>query len=151
MQLPVGALIDRYGPRILLSLMAGLCGLSCLLFAYSNVLIVAELSRFFMGIGAAFAFVGALKLARNWFPSSQFGMLAGATQALGMFGAAVGEGPVSVLVQQLGWQYTIDLIGFVLISLALLILFVVRDQPQQVGEMRSRLICVTMVWLTCGN
>ena len=146
MQLPVGALIDRYGPRILLSLMAGLCGLSCLLFAYSNVLIVAELSRFFMGIGAAFAFVGALKLARNWFPSSQFGMLAGATQALGMFGAAVGEGPVSVLVQQLGWQYTIDLIGFVLISLALLILFVVRDQPQQVGEMRSQ----QSVSLWCG-
>jgi sugar phosphate permease len=132
MQLPVGALIDRYGPRFLLTFMAGLCGLACVLFADSRVLFMADLSRFLMGIAAAFAFVGALKLARNWFPSSQFGMLAGATQALGMIGAAVGEGPVSVLVQHFDWQRTMELIGFTLIVLALLIGLMVRDQPSAV-------------------
>ena len=136
MQIPVGALVDRYGPRRLLIIMAALCGLSCLIFSLSHDLFLAGLSRFLLGFAAAFAFVGALKLARNWFPSSQFGMLAGATQALGMIGAAVGEGPVAVSVQHFGWRHTTQIIGFILMSLALLIGLLVQDQPERVNKKR---------------
>ncbi len=45
---------------------------------------IANIARFLMGFAAAFAFVGALKLARSWFAPARFGLLAGATQALGM-------------------------------------------------------------------
>lgn len=131
MQLPVGTLVDRFGPHKLLTLMAGMCGLACLLFSSANSLWVAELARFLMGFSAAFAFVGALKLASNWFPASRFGMMAGATQALGMVGAAVGEGPVGILVDHAGWRYSMGWIGIVLIILALLIGFLVSDGPQK--------------------
>lgn len=130
MQLPVGTLVDHYGPHKLLTLMAGICGLACLLFASSQSLWVADLARFLMGFSAAFAFVGALKLAANWFPQSRFGMMAGATQALGMIGAAVGEGPVGFLVEHSGWRYTMVCIGIFLIILALLIGFIVSDNPK---------------------
>jgi MFS family permease len=129
MQLPVGTLIDHYGPHKLLTLMAGICGLACLLFAASHALWVADIARLLMGFSAAFAFVGALKLASNWFPQSRFGMMAGATQALGMIGAAVGEGPVGFLVEYSGWRYSMVCIGIFLIILALLIGFIVSDNP----------------------
>jgi len=90
MQIPVGTLVDRFGPHKLLTAMALLCGLACILFSNTHQIIFAELARLLTGISAAFAFVGALKLASTWFPSSRFGLLAGATQALGMLGAFVG-------------------------------------------------------------
>ena len=56
-------------------------------------LFIAQVCRMLMGFGASFAFVGALKIASLWFPS-KFGFLSGATQAIGVLGAAFGVGPV---------------------------------------------------------
>lgn len=130
MQLPVGALVDRFGPQKLLTMMSAVCGVACLLFAYSHTIQLAGLARFLMGFAAAFAFVCSLKLARVWFPASRFGFMAGATQALGMLGAAAGEGPVAFIVAHAGWQHTMIWIGVILIILSVLIFLIVRDRPQ---------------------
>ncbi len=130
MQIPVGSLMDRFGPHRLLTVMAALCAVGCFMFAQAKGLRTAELGRFLMGFGAAFAFVGALKLATIWFSPTRFGLLAGITQALGMLGACVGEGPVSVLVKHIGWRYTMWTIGGILCLLALLIGLLVRDHPR---------------------
>jgi MFS family permease len=130
MQLPVGALMDRFGPRCLLTVMAMLCGVSCLVFAHSHDLGAAASGRFFMGFSAAFAFVGALKLASLWFPAERLGFMTGFTQALGMLGAAMGEGPVSGVVATFGWRQTMEDIGIILIILAVLIGLIVRDHPR---------------------
>lgn len=127
MQMPVGMLVDRYSSRILLCVMAAITGLGCITFAISPGLFVAQLGRFLMGFGASFAFVGALKLATMWFSPTRFGLLAGFTQALGMLGAAIGAGPLSVVVVGLGWRNTMWLIGGFLILIALLIGLIVRD------------------------
>ncbi|MCK4609099.1 MAG: MFS transporter, partial [Gammaproteobacteria bacterium] len=131
MQIPVGTLVDRFGPHRLLTVTAALCGISCILFAHVDSLAAAKAYRFLMGFSAAFAFVGALKLASVWFPASRFGFISGATQALGMLGAAVGEGPVSVLVTHIGWRQSMILIGIILLILALLISIIVRDHPDK--------------------
>lgn len=131
MQLPVGMLIDRYGAHRLLCLSALVCGLSCFLLGFSDSLWMAELSRFMIGFGAAFAFVGTLKLASIWFPPERFGLLAGSTQAIGMLGAAVGEGPVALTVSVIGWRATMHWMGLILIILALLIGLFVKGHPKQ--------------------
>lgn len=129
MQMPVGMLVDRYGPHKLLTVTAALCGLGCMAFAVAKGLFIAQMGRFLMGFGASFAFVGALKLATMWFCPTRFGLLAGLTQALGMLGAALGAGPLSALVEGLGWRKTMWLIGGILIVIAVLIGLVVRDNP----------------------
>jgi MFS family permease len=130
MQMPVGMLVDRFGPHKLLTVTAAITGLGCMCFAIADELFMAQLGRFLMGFGAAFAFVGALKLATMWFCPTRFGLLAGLTQALGMLGAALGAGPLSVLVARLGWRETMWLIGGILMVLAVLIGLVVRDNPR---------------------
>ncbi len=130
MQIPAGTLIDKFGPRKLLTVLAVFCGASVLVFASSHSLKIAEFSRFVMGLCAAFAFIGALKLASVWFSPSRFGLLSGTTQAIGMLGAAVGEGAVSVLVEHTGWRESMYLIGFILVGLGILIGFIVRDKPK---------------------
>lgn len=134
MQIPVGSLMDKFGPHRLLTVTAALCALGCFMFANATTLAVAEGGRFLMGFGAAFAFVGALKLATIWFSPTRFGLLAGITQALGMLGAAVGEGPVSMLVTHIGWRNTMWTIGGILCVIAILIGLLVRDKPRTLSH-----------------
>lgn len=135
MQIPVGTLLDRFGPRRVLTLMAFLCGLACFSFAYVYNIHVAQLSRALMGFSAAFAFVGALKIATIWFEPRFLGLLAGLTQGMGMLGAAVGEGLFAMIIAVIGWRETIALIGVILVVFAILIGLIVRDKrPTLLGS-----------------
>lgn len=127
MQMPAGIIIDRYGTHFLLTAAATLCAIGCFLFASANFFNVAQIGRFLMGFGASFAFVGTLKLAAIWFPSTRFGLLSGLTQALGMIGAATAAGPLAFVEHLVGWRNTTWLIGTVLLLIALLIYVVVQE------------------------
>lgn len=128
MQIPVGSLVDRYGPHRLLTGAAFLCGISCWLFSYAYDVRMAEFARAMMGFSAAFAFVGALKLATIWFEPKKLGLLAGLTQGMGMLGAAVGEGAFATIVDRIGWRSTVMLIGTIILIIGILIALLVRDK-----------------------
>lgn len=130
MQLPVGVLVDLLNTRIILTIMACVCGLTNIFLSLTSSIIIADFARFIMGLSAAFAFVGALKIAYMWFPKKKIGVLSGATQALGMVGAAVGQGPVAWLITKIGWQYSLQLIGGILIALSFLLYLIV--QPSKI-------------------
>lgn len=129
MQLPVGMLMDKYGPHRLLTFTALICAVGAFGFAYSKHIYFADACRLLMGFGAAFAFVGSLKLASVWFPASQFGLMSGLTQAIGMVGAATGLGPMSIVVSHIGWQDTMLLVSGIFLLLAVAIGIIVRDYP----------------------
>ena len=63
MQIPVGLLLDRFGPRRLMTGAAGLVAVACLLFASSHGLVGASATRFLIGAGCAFSLVGAMAVA----------------------------------------------------------------------------------------
>lgn len=132
MQLPVGIVTDRYGPRKMLIFTTALCAFSCVLFAVSDSLLFASIARFLMGFSAAFAFVGTLKLASNWFDAKKFALLTGLTQTCGMLGAAVGDAPMSLLFNAISWRYAMLLFALILIILCLLMYFLLSNQPQNV-------------------
>lgn len=130
MQVPVGILIDRFSVRWLLGGSTIICGLSVVLFALAEHLGQAQFARLIMGFAAAFAFIGALKIARLWFPVTMLGFLVGATQSLGMLGGAFGEGPVSDLAKHIGWQNSILAIALIIITLGFLLAILVKDRKQ---------------------
>jgi len=106
MQLPVGVLMDRYGPRLLLTVAALCCAIGSFLFAATHIVWVASMGRFMVGFGSAFAFVGVLKLAAIWLPANRFAMVVGLATTLGMVGAMIGENALTYLVHTFGWQST---------------------------------------------
>lgn len=129
MQIPVGLLMDRYGPRILLTLAAGFCAIGCLIFGFAPSLGVAELGRFVMGVGGSFAVVGCLKLASLWFPVNRFALLTGIMVAVGMMGGVFGQAPVATLVMNVGWRQTALWGAVTGAILSVIIWFVVADYP----------------------
>lgn len=129
MQIPVGLLMDKYGPRILLATASLFCCLGCFVFGSAQVLWAAELGRFIMGIGGSFAVVGCLKLASLWFPVNRFALLTGLMVAVGMMGGVFGQAPVAKLVIAFGWQQTIFMGAVLGAILSAIIWFVVSDFP----------------------
>ncbi len=132
-QLPVGMLTDRFGPRKLMSFAAGLCALAALVFAQSESLLGASLGRALIGGTVAFAFVGTLAIAGHWFQPARYAMLAGLLQTVGMSGGIFGQAPLRALVDAVGWRDTMHwLAGFaVLLALALYLLVPKRSEAQK--------------------
>lgn len=125
LQFFVGLLMDRFGPRRLLSLACISCGLGALLFSISHIYLYAALGRFLIGFGSAFAFVGALKIASMWLPKNRFAFVSGAITTLGMLGAVVGDIGLAALVHRQGWRGTMADAAIVgLILFAILFLFI---------------------------
>lgn len=125
MQLPVGMLMDRFGPRRLLTLACLSCALGSYLFAFSHLLWLASLGRFFIGFGSAFAFVGVLKLATIWLPAERFALVAGLTTTLGMIGAVFGDDMITRFLMHHGWRQTIRYTADIGVLLAIVIFIVV--------------------------
>ena len=127
MQILVGLLMDRYGPRRLLTLACFLCAVGTFLFAGSHTLGIAEAGRFLVGMGSAFAFVGALKLATVWLPPNRFALVSGIITCLGMVGAMVGDILLRAMVDAIGWKTALYVAAFVGVGLTLVLWAAIRD------------------------
>lgn len=145
MQLPVGVLMDRYGPRWILTVAVLCCALGMALFGTTESYWVAAFGRFSIGFGSAFAFVGVLKLASTWLPPNRFAMVSGLTTTLGMLGAMLGDMLLSDLILKMGWRDTLlysSYIGFILVPI---IWLVVRDAPSSANIRANHLPNVSPV------
>lgn len=128
MQIIVGLLMDRYNPRRLLTLACLCCAVGIYLFASGDSLALAKLGRFLVGLGSAFAFVGALKLATIWLPPNRFALISGIILCLGMVGAMFGDIFLRVMVDQAGWKTTLYISGLFGVFLAFILWLVIRDE-----------------------
>lgn len=128
-QIPVGLMLDRYGARYILTMAVLLCALGTLIFGQTNVMWVACLSRFIVGFGSAFAFVGVLKLATNWLPPERFALVSGLATTLGMLGAMYGKIHLAHIVNVTGWQSAVMICGYAGLFLAPVVWLIVRNAP----------------------
>lgn len=129
-QIPVGLLIDRFGTRRLLTLACFIVTVGSFLFAYTDNILLATYCRILIGFGSAFAFVGCLKLAANWFPAHRFAFIVGLTNLCGIGGALIGGNPIAHAVDAFGWREVMYSSGIIGLAISLLLWKVVRDGSQ---------------------
>lgn len=134
MQLPVGVLLDRYGPRRLLTIACLICVIGTFMFAGTSVFWVGALARFLVGFGSAFAFVGVMKLATIWLPEDKMAMVAGLAAALGTVGAMLGDNFMGLLVHNIGWEKTTIYSGIAGIVLIFILWYGIRDKKVTKNE-----------------
>ena len=129
MQIPVGLMVDRFGPRRLLLAGVSIMSAGQLAFALATTYPAALTARVFVGMGDAMIFISVLRLVMAWFAPRRVPLmtqLTGVTGQLGAVGAAV---PMTYALDGLGWTATYLLGVGVGVALALGLLFVVRDSP----------------------
>jgi len=130
MQLPVGMLMDRFGARRLLTFAAFICAAGSIMFGVSHSLNIASFGRLLMGAGSAFAFVGVVYVCSHWFEAKRLALLVGLANSLGMLGAASGQGPLSYVVDHIGWRQMWIYLGIFGLLLAVIIYFAIKKEPK---------------------
>ncbi|AHE67987.1 MFS transporter [Legionella oakridgensis] len=129
MQLPVGMLMDRFGPRRLLTFACLCCTIGSFMFMCFSSMLIAGCGRFLVGFGSSFAFVGVLSLAMYWLPQRYFSLVAGLITTLGMLGLVYGEVKITELALTMGLRPVLFLMVVFGALLSLLIFLIVRDGP----------------------
>ena len=137
MQIPVGVLVDNYDARLLLTGATLSCVLGAVLFGTATSIIVAAIGRLLIGFGAAFAAVCSMKLASNWFPLKKFSLLVGLMVTMGMLGSMIGEKPLALLVDYLGWRHALLCLAAFGVVLALLVVLIVRNSPMSLTNKKD--------------
>ncbi|HYM30135.1 MAG TPA: MFS transporter [Candidatus Cybelea sp.] len=127
MQIPIGAVLDRFGPRVLLVSAAGLCAIGTLLFATSHNLATADFGRLISGLGGGASFLVAVGLAALWLPANRLAMVTGLTMTAGTAGAVLAQGPLAYAVEGFGWRASLAAVALALAALVVPIAIFVRD------------------------
>ena len=131
MQIPVGMLLDRFSPRLLITCAVALCSFGALWFGFAQGFISAFIARLFIGLGSSFGFVGVMIMTLNWFPRKYFAFLLGWGQFLGAIGPLLAGGPIALTLEAVHGDWRLIFLGVALFGgvLTLLIALFMRGKP----------------------
>jgi MFS family permease len=129
LMLPAGLLIDALGVRRVVAAGGAVMGLGTLAMGAAAGQGLLFGGRLLVGLGATVTFIGALKIAANWFPPSRFGTMSAMTAAVGVLGSLVATAPLAALVAMVGWRGAFFIVGLVTLAGAGLCFWVVREGP----------------------
>lgn len=103
MHIPVGIMLDRYGPRKVMTgcILLTVAGLMPLLFA--TYWVYPIVGRLLIGIGSSAAILGVFKIVRMTFSEAQFARCLSLSVTIGLLGAIYGGGPVSYMRECFGY------------------------------------------------
>src|SRR5579862_1823479 len=111
---PQGFLVDRFGPRVLLSVGAVLTGLSWVLAAQATSLTGLYLTYGVLGgIGTGIIYVGVVGHVVRWFPEKR-GLATGLVAAGYGFGAILTTFPIADMLATSGYRHTLIVFGIIL-------------------------------------
>ncbi|HWM00155.1 MAG TPA: MFS transporter [Nocardioidaceae bacterium] len=156
MQVPVGALVDRYGSRRMLFVGLTMMTVAQLSFAFISSYPLGLAARVFVGAGDAMVFISVLRVASRWFSPLQTPVITQLTGMLGQLGAVGAAIPLSLALHQIGWTWSYIGAAFVGVVLAVALYLVVRDSPEREHEVlplswREVGGQVRMAWLAPGT
>ncbi|MCS6853542.1 MAG: MFS transporter [Elioraea sp.] len=103
-QIPVGAALDRFGPRRVQAALMGVIAIGALVFATAGGFVALVLGRVLMGLGVAAALMAQLKATRAWFPLDRVPAVTGWCVALSSLGGIVATVPVAWANAAIGWR-----------------------------------------------
>lgn len=122
-QLPLGALLDRFGPGLVQSTLMLVASTGALVFALADDFIGLVIGRGLIGLGVAVALMAGVKAIGTWFPPERLGLATGCMVMLGALGALTATGPTELMVQAIGWRGLFLLLAGLSALTALLVLF----------------------------
>lgn len=126
-QLPLGALLDRYGPKTIQSALLLLASAGALVFALADGLIGLIIGRALLGLGVALALMAGFKAIVLWFPPERIVLTNGWLVMLGALGALTATAPAELIVQAVGWRGLFAILAGLSAVAALLVLFAVPE------------------------
>jgi len=128
LQIPMGPMLDRIGPRIIIASFSFMGALGAFLFAFGTSFTSALLGRIFIGVGMSSVMMGSLKVFVLRFSPDRFTTLMGILVSIGTLGNILAASPLAYLTSTIGWRITFILVGGITALLAFLIFWVLKGE-----------------------
>lgn len=125
--IPLGILLDRIGPRKIMSFCILITVIGLLPIMYGGTWFLAVLGRMLVGIGSSAAILGTFKIIRITFPEKQFTTWLSFSVTIGLIGAIYGGGPVGYLVREFGYIQVTKVFSILGLILAALTFYIVPE------------------------
>ena len=104
LQLPIGMLLDRFGPRRVEPALLVLAGMGALAFAAADGLAGLVAARALIGAGCAACLMSPLKAIATWYPVERQSSLAGWMMVAGGSGALLATTPLETALTVMTWR-----------------------------------------------
>lgn len=129
LQIPVGVVLDRLGPRFLVSFGATLMMIGQVTLAFAPSITIAVVGRVLVGAGDAMTFISVTRLLASWFGGKTLPLLTQLMGTLGGVGQLLSAVPLVFVLHEFGWQTAY--LGAAAVSLlsAILVISFVRNAP----------------------
>lgn len=128
-QLPLGLLLDRYGPRRVQSALLLSAALGAALFAAGDSLVELAVARAFIGLGVAGGLMSSFKAITLWFPRARWPLVNGCFLAMGGLGAIAATAPLEAALEITDWRGVFLTLAAVTVLVAAVIRVVVPERP----------------------
>jgi sugar phosphate permease len=134
LQVPVGLLLDRFGPRRLIATGALLMSAGQLAIALSTTTELALAARVLIGAGDALTFVSVIRLLPAWFSLKRVPLVTQLTGIVGMLGQVAAAVPLVLVLHGGGWTAAFVGASALGVLAAVAVLLLVRDVPDPSGH-----------------
>jgi predicted MFS family arabinose efflux permease len=131
-QVPLGVLLDRFGPRRIETILMVVAAAGAFVFSRSTSLAGLVIGRGLIGLGVSACLMAAFKAFVDWFPGQQLPRINGFQMAAGGLGALTATAPVEAALAFTDWRGIFLMLALFTLFLAALIFFVVparRSRP----------------------
>ena len=136
-QLPLGAALDRWGPRAVVPALMTVAVVGCALFAAAPSFGPLALARALIGLGMAAILPSSFKLFGLWYPPGRVATMSGLLVGIGSSGALVSATPLAWLTATIGWRAVFAWTAVAIAASALAIVALARNTPPGVPWVAS--------------
>jgi sugar phosphate permease len=128
-QIPITLLLDRVGPRKMMStlMLVGIAG--AIVFSTAKGLNGGIVGRVLMGAGMACNLMGTLKLLTLWFSPLRFATLSGVVFAIGSLGNMAATSPFVLMAGWVGWRLSFQAVAALNLLIVMVFFRIVRETP----------------------
>ncbi|MBW2476908.1 MAG: MFS transporter [Deltaproteobacteria bacterium] len=134
-QLPLGVLLDRFGPRRVESALLVFAAVGAFVFARADSLGALICGRALIGLGVSACLMAAFKAFTLWFPADRLPLANGVQMVSGGVGALAATTPVELALTMTDWRGVFEIVAVLTLLAAICVYLLVPEKDDgQTGE-----------------